>query len=132
MAGLRRAGRLVGGRNWVGLAVVAAATAAMIAYRAAYIEPREWGTICAAAAGAPLACAPRTALFWLQRQYLWGGIALALGLLAFLRRGPLVVAVAAVVMGMAAVENYNATWGMVGAGLGVWAWLRLRPAGSPR
>jgi hypothetical protein len=26
-------------------------------------------------------------------------------------------------MGIAAVENYNATWGMVGAALGVWAWL---------
>lgn len=122
--------RQVGGRNWAGLAVVAAATAGMIAYRAVYIEPREWGTICAASAGAPLACAPRTALFWLQREYLWGGIALALGLWAFLARGPLAVAVAAVVMGVAAVENYNATWGMVGAGLGVWAWLRIRPSRS--
>jgi hypothetical protein len=109
-------------RDAWGLAIVATATAALITYRAIYIEPRAWGVICAAG-GAPMACASRTALFWLQREYLWGGIALALGLFAFLMRGPFAVAVAAVVMGFAAVENYNATWGMVGAALGVWAWL---------
>ena len=106
------------------MAVVAAAIAGLIIYRAYYIEPRAWGAICAAAAP-PLACAPRAALFWLQTKYLWGGTALVLGLWAFLARGPFVVAVAAVVMGAAAVENYNATWGMVGAALGVWSWLRL-------
>jgi hypothetical protein len=118
-------------RDWAGLAIVALATSGLIAYRAVYIEPRAWGTICAAAAGAPLACGPRSALVWLQREYLWGGMALALGLVAFLWRGPFVVAVAAVVMGIAAVENYNATWGMVGAALGAWAWLRVRPPGVP-
>jgi hypothetical protein len=114
-------------QDWAGLAIVTLATAALIAYRAYYIEPRAWGAICAAA-GAPLACAPRAALFWLQTKYLWGGIALALGLWAFLARGPFAVAVASVVMGIAAVENYNATWGMVGAALGVWAWLRIGQA----
>ncbi len=120
-------------RDIWGLAIVAAATAALIIYRATYIEPRAWGATCAAA-NPPLVCASRAALFWLQRQYLWGGIALALGLCAFLARGPFAVAVAAVVMGMAAVENYNATWGMVGAALGVWAWLALNrraPAAPP-
>ena len=114
-------------RDWVGLAVVAACTAGLIAYRYVYIEPRAWGTICAAAEGAPVACYPRAALVWLQREYLWGGIALALGLWAFLARGPFVVCVGAVMVGVAAVENYNATWGMVGAALGAWAWLRYRP-----
>ena len=112
-------------QDWLGIGIVIVATAALIIYRAYYIEPRAWGTICAAA-GAPLACAPRAALFWLQTKYLWGGIALALGLWAFLARGSFAVAVAAVVMGFAAVENYNATWGMVGAALGVWGWLRVR------
>jgi hypothetical protein len=112
-------------RDAWGLAIVATTTAALITYRAIYIEPRAWGAICATAEGAPLACASRAALFWLQRQYLWGGFALALGLVAFLCRGPFVIAVTAVVMGMAAVENYNATWGMVGAALGVWAWLAM-------
>ncbi len=125
MAALTR----VGARNWAGLAVVALALAGLIAYRAVYIEPRAWGTICAASGGAPLVCGSRAALFWLQTKYLWGGTALALGLLAFLRRGPFALAVAAVVAGVAAVENYNATWGMVGAALGVWAWLRV---GAPR
>ncbi len=112
-------------RDTTGLAIVVLATAALIAYRAVYIEPRAWGAICAAAEGAPLACASRTVLFWMQREYLWGGTALVLGLFAFLARGPFAVAVAAVVMGFAAVENYNATWGMVGAALGVWAWLGI-------
>ena len=117
----------LGRRDRAGLAIVVAATAGLIIYRAIYIEPRAWGAICAAAAGAPLACAPRAALVWLQREYLWGGIALGLGLVAFLCRGPFVVAVAAVVMGIAGVENYNATWGMAGAALGAWSWLRLPP-----
>ena len=108
-------------QDWAGLAVVAAAWAAIIAYRYAYIEPREWGAICASASP-PLACAPRTALLWLQQKYAWGGAALALGLVAFLRRGPFAVNVAAIVVGIVAVENYNATWGMAGAALGAWAW----------
>ena len=115
-------------QDWLGLGIVTAATAGLMTYRAIFIEPRSWGAICAAAAGATLACAPRAALFWLQTKYLWGGIALALGVLAFLARWPFAVAVAAVVMGIAAVENYNATWGMVGAALGVWAWLRIGQA----
>jgi hypothetical protein len=108
-------------RDWIGLTVVAAATAGIIAYRYVYIEPRSWGAICAAASP-PLACAPRSALLWLQQKYLWGGGALALGLVAFLWRGPLAMSVAAIVVGVVAVENYNATWGMAGLALGAWAW----------
>jgi hypothetical protein len=63
----------------------------------------------------------------MQQRYLWGAIALALGLLAFLARAPFAVRVASVVAGIAAVANYNATWGMLGAALGVWAWLRPSP-----
>jgi hypothetical protein len=123
-------GKLLGRRDWVGIFTVAAATAGLLAYRAWFIEPRAWGAICAAAAP-PLACAPRAALLWLQQTYLWGGIALALGLLAFLVRTPFAVRVAAVVAGVAAVANYNATWGMLGAALGAWAWLR-QPAPAAR
>jgi hypothetical protein len=60
----------------------------------------------------------------MQQRYLWGAVALAFGLLAFLVRAPFAVRVVAVVAGIAAVATYNATWGMVGAALGVWAWLR--------
>ncbi len=111
-------------RDWVGLAVVATAGGGMAAYRAAFIEPRAWGVACAAAA-APLACVPRAGLLWLQREYLFGGVALALGVLAFLGRGPFAVAVAAMAVGIAGVENYNATWGMLGAALGAWTWLEM-------
>ncbi len=127
-------GKLLGNfgrtRDWGGLAVVAAAGAGMALYRATYIEPRAWGTVCAAA-GRPLACLPRAGLLWLQREYLWGAVALLLGLWAFLGRGPFVVAVAAIVMGIAGVENYNATWGMLGAALGAWVWLGATRRGGP-
>ena len=116
-------GKFLARRDWVGLAVVALATALLLAYRAAFIEPRTWGAICAASSP-PLACLPRTGLLWMQQRYLWGAIALVLGLLAFLVRAPFAVRVMAVVAGMAAVANYNATWGMIGAALGAWAWLR--------
>jgi hypothetical protein len=118
---LGKAGR----RDVVGLAAVMAATAGLIAYRYAYIEPRAWGGICAAAA-APLACVPRAGLLWLQGKYLWGTVALGLGVWAFLFRGPFWVAVAAIVVGIAGVENYNATWGMVGVALGAWVWVENR------
>jgi hypothetical protein len=112
------------GRDLLGLAVVVAAGGGMAAYRAVFIEPRTWGVACAAAA-APLACVPRAGLLWLQREYLFGGVALVLGVLAFLRRGPFAVAVAALVIGIAGVENYNATWGMLGAALGAWTWIGM-------
>ena len=115
---LGKAGR---GRDWAALGVVVAWTAGMIGYRYVYIEPREWGGICAAA-GAPLACTPRAGLLWLQREYLWGTGALALGFWAFLFRGPFWVAVAAICVGVGGVENYNATWAMVGLALGAWVW----------
>ena len=116
------AGR-VGRRDWAALAVVTAWTAGMIAYRYVYIEPRAWGAICAAVAGAPLACVPRAGLLWLQREYLWGAVSLALGLWAYLFRGPFWCAVAAILVGVGGVENYNATWAMVGLALGVWVWV---------
>ena len=113
-------------RDRIGLGIVAASLAALLAYRAVYIEPRAWGGICAAA-GAPLICMPRAALLWLQYQYLWGAGALALGIWAF-AGAPFAVRVAAVALGAAAVVNYNATWGMIGAALGAWSWIGQRAA----
>lgn len=112
-------------RDWVGFVCVAAIVAAMAAFRLEYVEPREWGGLCAAAAP-PLACAPRAALLWLQRFGLWGGSAALLGLCAFVG-GPFATRAAAVAIGICAVLNYNASWGMVGAALGAWAWLSARP-----
>lgn len=116
-------------RDLMGLAIVAGAGFGLSAYRAIYIEPRVWGVLCAAPDG-PLACLPRAGLLWLQREYLWGTIALVLGLWAFLANGPRFVAVAAMVVGIAGVENYNATWGMLGAALGAWRF--MQNAESPR
>jgi len=109
-----------------GLLTVLAVTAAMLAYRHWFIEPRHWGATCAAA-DAPAICAPRAALLWLQHWWLWGAAALGLGLAAFVS-ARLPLAVAAVALGIVATVNYNATWGVVGAALGAWAWLRPRPA----
>lgn len=115
--------------DWFGIVVVVGSLACLLAYRSAYVEPREWLSACAAAAP-PLACAPRAALLWLQYWYLWGAGTLALGLWAFLG-GPFAVAVAAVALGAAAVANYNATWGMVGLALGAWAWIRRSRSPAP-
>jgi hypothetical protein len=108
--------------DWIGGAVVAIALAALMAYRAEFIEPRAWGAACAAAAP-PLACLPRAGLLWLQQYGLWGLGGLALGLWAFLG-GPFAAAVGAVALGAAGVVNYNASFGLLGAALGAWAWLR--------
>ena len=115
--------------DWLGLAVVAASIVGLVLYRRTYVEPREWVGLCAVAAP-PVACLPRAGLVWLQHWYLWGSGALLLGLWAFLG-GPLLVAVAAVALGAAAVANYNATWGMVGLALGVWAWIRRGRGRAP-
>jgi hypothetical protein len=110
-------------RDVWGLAVVAAAAVGLIAYRAWFIEPREWGALCVAAAP-PAACVPRAALIWLQRYYLWGAGSLALGLFGFAWGGGFGAQLAAIILGVAAIENYNATWGAIGLALGAWAWLR--------
>jgi hypothetical protein len=101
--------------------VVVFGIAAMLAYRAVYVEPERWGAVCDLAP-VPLACLPRQGLLWLQSLYLWGTGALVLGLIAFFGRRWR-VGVVAVVIGADAVINYNATWGMIGAALGGWSWL---------
>jgi hypothetical protein len=110
-------------RDVWGLAVVAAAVAGFVAYRQVYLEPRAWGALCAAAAP-PAACMPRAGLIWLQHYYLLGAGSLLAGLLGFAYWGRFPAQLAAVGLGVAAIENYNATWGAIGAALGVWGWVR--------
>ncbi len=93
--------------------------AALLVYRHTYVEPRAWVDACAAAMP-PFACAPRQALLWAQHWGLWGLSALTLGLLSFIGAPVGTLAMAA---GIAGVVNYNATWGMLGAALGAWAWI---------
>ena len=113
--------------DWIGLNVVLVATAAFEAYRYFGIEPRSWGSVCTAA-NPPFNCAVRAAEGWLQHLYLFGALALVVGLPAFFLRVPKAVQVGGVVAGSLAVCNYNATWGMVGIALAGWGW--LRPAGE--
>ena len=110
-------------RDGWGLAVVAAAVAGFVAYRQVYLEPRVWGALCTAAAP-PAACVPRAGLIWLQHYYLLGVGSLAAGVWGFAYWGRFGAQLAAVVLGVAAIENYNATWGAIGAALGVWGWVR--------
>ncbi len=117
-------------RDMWGLATVVAATVGMIAYRAYFIEPRSWGALCVLASP-PIACLPRAALIWLQRYYLWGAGSLALGLFGFAWGGGFAAQLAAVILGVAAIENYNATWGAIGLVLGAWGWLRRDWWGKP-
>jgi hypothetical protein len=104
-----------------GIGIVAAVVGGMLLYRHFGIEPRHWGTTCSGT-DASFNCVPRAALLWLQHWWLWGGAALAAGFAAFLG-APHTVRVAAVALGIVAVINYNATWGMLGAALGAWAWI---------
>ena len=117
-------------RDVFGLCAVLLVAALLIAYRQTYLEPREWGALCVAAMP-PLACMPRTGLIWLQHYYLLGSLPVALGLWGFAWRGGFPAQLGAVLLGVAGIENYNATWAAVGAALGAWAWLR-REGWSPR
>jgi hypothetical protein len=55
---------------------------------------------------------------------LLGSVPLALGLWGFAWRGAFAAQLGAVILGIAGIENYNATWGAVGLALGAWGWLR--------
>ena len=108
-------------RDLLALAAVLAGVGAMVLYRHVWVEPREWGALCLDLSRAPFACTPRAGLLWLQHWQLWGAAALALGLWCFVR-APFFVRPLAVALGIVAVLNFNATWGMIGAALGAWAW----------
>lgn len=104
--------------------------AAWLAWREWGIEPREWGALCAAA-NPPWPCAPRAALAWAQGEYAFGAAALALALAGFLLRSQ-VLALPGLALGLAALVNYNATWGMVAVALGLWTWLVQPRRGATR
>jgi len=123
VVGVARRRVLMRRRDVCGVLAVGAVTVGLIAFRAYFIEPREWGALCVGASP-PFACVPRSGLIWLQRYYLLGGGSLALGLVGFAWRGGFLAQIAAVVIGVAAIENYNATWGAVGLALGAWSWIR--------
>jgi len=106
-----------------GLALVALIGGGMFAFRWFAIRP-VWTVGACAAADAPGFCLPREAVLKLQYYQGFGWAAFALGLAAFMLGWRLAAALA-VAVGIAAVVNYNGTTGILGAALGLTAWLSL-------
>ncbi|GLR65979.1 hypothetical protein GCM10010909_06570 [Acidocella aquatica] len=109
--------------DWMGLWMVAILGGGAFAFRLLAIAPRATVGMCAAA-NAPPICVPRHAVLTLQYYQGFGWAALALGLAAFFlgKRTPAVLALG---IGIAAVVNYNATTGIIGAAFGLVTWLSL-------
>ena len=110
-------------RDLIGALLAALTGGGAFAFRQLAIVPRATVGICASSPR-PDYCIPREwVLHW---QYLgsFGWSALALGVLAFFL-GSRVLAGLAVGLGIAAVVNYNGTQGIIGATLGLIAWLSL-------
>jgi hypothetical protein len=113
----------VSSEDWMGLWLVAMIGGGMFAFRELAIVPRMTVGLCAAA-NAPAICAPRAAVLWLQYQQAFGWAALLCGIAGF-ALGKRLPGVLAVAIGIAAVVNYNATTGIIGAALGLVAWIGL-------
>jgi hypothetical protein len=111
-------------RDWSDIAVIVAVGLGFWVFRELTIVPRLYGSLCMSA-HPPLVCGPRQAVLWAQYQRLFGLAALLAGLIGW-ARGIRGLAVAAVALGIAAAVNYNGTEGIIGAALGLWAWLGLR------
>lgn len=95
-----------------------------IMFRQLAIVPRATVGICAAA-NAPGFCGPRDVVLKMQYFHAFGWIALALGLLAFIL-GRRLLAALAIGIGVAAVVNYNGTYGVLGAAFGLFTWVSLK------
>ena len=107
--------------DWCGLAVVAILGIGSWLFRFKTIQPL-WTVGACAAVTRPFFCTPRQAVLWLQYHQAFGWTALLFGIAAFAlgRRG---LGALAIGLGIAATVNYNATTGVVGAALGLYAWI---------
>ena len=112
-----------GATDWLGVALTALLGGGAFAFRWFAIMPRATVGLCAAA-DAPGFCTPRHWVLSGQYYGTFGWAALALGLAAFFG-GKRVLGALALGAGIAAVVNYNATQGIIGAALGLVAWLSL-------
>jgi hypothetical protein len=114
----------LGDADWYGLTVIAIIGVGFWLFRFQAIQP-FWTVGACAGASRPGFCLPRAAVLWLQYQQAFGWAAFILGVAAFaLGRRPL--AVLAIAIGIAAVVNFNATTGILGAALGVFAWFGVK------
>jgi hypothetical protein len=108
-----------------GAVIVLLTAAALETIRIFWLDPREIAIACAHHTAPQGICAARDTIGILAHYGLIGTAALALGILALAtQRFPL--AVAALCCGAAGLINYNISWGMLGAALGAWTWLRAR------
>ncbi len=114
-----KAGRF-GDADWYGLTVIAILGVGAWLFRFQAIQP-FWTVGACAAANRPGFCVPRAAVLWLQYEGLFGWTAFVLGVAAF-ALGRRWLGVLAIGIGIAAVVNFNATTGILGAALGVFAW----------
>jgi hypothetical protein len=101
---------------WPTLAV-AAALAAALALRFYAIEPRALGFACQAGMP-PWWCGARRALVLSSQWGLWGGLAVALGAIGFFGRSRS-AALAALIVGVAALTLYNPATGAIAVLLGL-------------
>jgi len=111
------------GIDWLGVALAALTGGGMFAFRQLAIAPRATVGICAAA-NPPAFCVPRGWVLSGQYYGVFGWAALAVGLTAFVA-GKRLPGALALGLGIAAVVNYNATQGIIGAALGLVAWLSV-------
>ncbi len=110
-------------QDLAGVALAALVGGGAFAFRELAIVPRATVGICAASS-APGWCVPRGWVLSGQYYGVFGWAALAAGLAAFFW-GKRAVAGLAIGLGVAAVVNYNGTQGIIGAALGIAAWLSL-------
>jgi hypothetical protein len=118
-------------RHALGVAAVLLTAVALEVFRRVWFEPRAIGLACLHGTGPYGICAARSVLGLLTQFQVLGSVALVLGIWA-MASGGFVVAVAAVCAGVTGLIDYNVSWGMLGAALGVWVWLRAAPAGPGR
>ena len=109
-------------RDLAGLAAVLLTGAGLHAFRQIWFEPRAVGLACLHGTAPRGLCAARDLLGQLTYRQVFGDAALVLGIAA-MAGAPFAVAVAAVCLGVAGLIDYNVSWGMLGVGLGAWAWI---------
>ena len=107
--------------DWYGLTVVALLGVGAWVFRFQTIAPL-WTVAACAGPDRPGFCVPRQAMLWLQYQQAFGWAAFILGVAGFVL-GRRWLGVLALGVGIAAVVNYNATTGVLGAALGLYAWI---------
>ncbi len=110
--------------DWNGITAIALIGVGMALFREVAIVPVSTVALCAGAKAPVALCAPRAAVLWLQYEHLFGTAALILGIIGFCC-GKRWAGVLGIAIGIAAVVNYNATDGIIGASLGLFAWMGI-------